>query len=47
VLGVDGVVEAADVGGGEFACEIGRAARSWGNRRAWIGGLWDGVVWGK
>src|SRR6266436_5523611 len=45
MLGVDGVVEAADVGGGEFAGEIGEGGAKLGELRE--GGLaddGDGVV---
>jgi len=40
MLGVDGVVEVANVGGGEFAGEIGQRRASWGKRASVIGGRW-------
>jgi len=48
VLGVDGVVEAADVGGGEFACEIGEGGAKLGESgERGLADYGDGVVWGE
>jgi len=48
VLGVDGVVEAADVGGGEFACEIGEGGAKLGESgERGLADDGDGVVWGE
>src|SRR5467141_2553508 len=48
MLGVDGVVEAADVGGGEFACEIGEGGAKLGESgERGLADYGDGVVWGE
>ena len=48
VLGVDGVVEAADVSGGEFAREIGEGgAELWESGECGLADDGNGVVWRK